>query len=262
VRRYSKLLWVQLRTSIVLAAQYRWDFLLQGIVSLAWIALGVLPLYVALHQRPPAFGWTYEEALVVVGWFTLLKAILDGAVTPSLNTVVEHIRKGTLDFVLMKPADAQFLVSTARFEPWRGIDWLAGVAIVIWAFHLMGTKPSASNVMVSVFLLGSAVAVLYSIWILVVAAAFWVVRLDNLSYLLGSIIDFARWPVQVFKGPLRLLFTLVIPLALMTTYPAEALLGRLGPRTAVLAMLGSFVFTLVGRLTWTRAIGKYTSASS
>jgi ABC-2 type transport system permease protein len=29
--------------------------------------------------------------------------------------VMDHIRKGTLDFVLLKPADAQFLVSTARF---------------------------------------------------------------------------------------------------------------------------------------------------
>jgi ABC-2 type transport system permease protein len=262
LRRYAGLLWVQLRTSLVLAAQYRWDFLLEGLVSLAWVFLGVLPLYIALHQRPPAFGWTYEQALVVVGWFTLLKAILDGAVTPSLNTVVEHIRKGTLDFVLIKPADAQFLVSTARFEPWRAIDLAAGIGIVGWAFTLMGTAPRGSDVAVSAFLLGSAVAVLYSIWILVVAAAFWVVRLDNLSYLLNSVIDFARWPVHVFKGSLRLVFTFVIPLALMTTYPAEALLGRLAPRTAALSILGSIAFSLLGRVVWTRAIGRYTSASS
>jgi len=262
MRRYFGLLWVQLRTSLVLAAQYRWDFLLEGLVSLAWIALGVVPLYVALHQRPPAFGWTYEQALVVVGWFTLLKAVLDGAVTPSLNTVVEHIRKGTLDFVLLKPADAQFLVSTARFEPWRAVDLAAGIGIVAWAFHLMGTVPRGADVAVSCFLLGAAVAVLYSVWILVVAAAFWVVRLDNLSYLLNSVIDFARWPVHVFKGTLRIVFTFVVPLALMTTYPAEALLGRLAARTAALAVLGSLAFSLAGRLVWTRAIGRYTSASS
>jgi ABC-2 type transport system permease protein len=262
VRRYLRLLRVQWRTSLVLAAQYRWDFLLEGVLSLAWVALGVLPLYIALHQRPPAFGWTYEQALIVVGWFTLLKAILDGAVTPSLNTVVEHIRKGTLDFVLLKPADAQFLVSTARFEPWRGIDLVAGVGIVAWAFHLLGSSPRSADVALAAVLLGSAIAVLYSIWILVVAAAFWVVRLDNLSYLLNSVIDFARWPVNVFKGSLRIVFTFVIPLALMTTYPAEALLGRLAPSTAVLAVLGSLVFTGLGRLIWTRAIGQYTSASS
>jgi ABC-2 type transport system permease protein len=48
----------------------------------------------------------------------------------------------------------------------------------------------------------------------------------------------------------------------MTTYPAEALLGRLALRTALMAIVGSAVFALIGRLVWTRAIGRYTSASS
>jgi ABC-type uncharacterized transport system permease subunit len=72
--------------------------------------------------RQQVAGWSFEEALVVVGWFTLLRAVLEGAVSPSLTAVVEHVRKGTLDFVLLKPADAQFLVSTAKFEPWRIVD--------------------------------------------------------------------------------------------------------------------------------------------
>ena len=33
---------------------------------------------------PPVAGWSFEQALVVVGWFTLLKGVLDGAVNPSL----------------------------------------------------------------------------------------------------------------------------------------------------------------------------------
>jgi len=248
--------------SLTLGAQYRWDFLVQGALSVVWNALGIVPLYVALHGRPPVAGWSYEQVLVVVGWFTLLKAVLDGAINPSLTAVVDHIRKGTLDFVLMKPADAQFLVSTAKFEPWRVVDLVAGAGILVWAFHLMGVVPRAADVVVSTALLLVAVAVLYSIWIVVVAAAFWVVRLDNLSYLLSSLLDFGRWPVSIFKGFVRLLFTIVIPIALMTTYPAEALLGRLAFRTAALGIVGSLVFALVGRLVWTRAIGRYTSASS
>jgi ABC-2 type transport system permease protein len=260
--RYARLLMLQFRMSLTLSAQYRWDFLLQGALSIVWDVLGVVPLYVALHHRPSVEGWTYEQALLVVGWFTLLKAVLDGAVNPSLTAVVEHIRKGTLDFVLLKPADAQFLVSTAKFEPWRIVDLFAGAGILIWAFVLMGTTPSAGNVAIAVTLLAVAVTLLYSMWIVVVAAAFWVVRLDNLSYLLSSLLDFGRWPVSIFKGFLRWVFTLVIPIALMTTYPAEALLGRLALRTALLAVAGSMVFALFGRLVWTRAIGRYTSASS
>jgi ABC-2 type transport system permease protein len=260
--RYLRLLGIGLRVSISLGAQYRWNFLVDGLVSILWTALGLVPLYVAFHARPELQGWTYATALVVVGWFTLLKGVLDGAVNPSLLTVVAQIRQGTLDFVLLKPADAQFLVSTARFEPWKGLDGVAALGIFAWAFHLLGRAPEPLHVLASLGLLACATLVLYSIWILVIAAAFWVVRLDNLAYLFNSIFDFARWPVSVFRGALRVVFTFVIPLGVMTTYPAEALLGTLSLRAALLSLGGALAFAAASRVVWTRAIGRYTSASS
>jgi ABC-2 type transport system permease protein len=260
--RYLRLLAVELRISLVLALQYRWNFVVDGVVSTLGTGLGLVPLYIAFHGRPALAGWTFATALVVVGWFSLLKGILDGAINPSLLTVVEQIRQGTLDFVLLKPADAQFLVSTAKFEPWKVLDGLTALGIFAYAFHLLGRAPGALDVLASLVLLGCATLVLYSIWILVIAAAFWVVRLDNLVYLFNSVFDFARFPVTIFRGVLRLVFTFVIPLAVMTTYPAEALLGTLSLRTALLSVAGALTFALVSRAVWTRAIGRYTSASS
>ena len=88
------------------------------------------------------------------------------------------------------------------------------------------------------------------------------VKVDNLSFLFSSIFDAARWPVSVFRGAWRVIFTAVIPLALMTTWPALALLGRLDLRTAAAAVLGAAVFSVLARLVWLRSIARYTSASS
>jgi ABC-2 type transport system permease protein len=97
---------------------------------------------------------------------------------------------------------------------------------------------------------------------LIVAACFWVVRLDNLTYLFTSVFDAARWPVQIFRGAWRVVFTLIIPIGLMTTYPAMALLGTLGARTAWLSLAAAAGFAVVARLGWSYAIRHYTSASS
>lgn len=260
--RYLRLLTIQIRISLALGMQYRWEFLTNGFLTIVWTAVGVVPLYVAFFSRPPVAGWTYEGALVVVGWFTLLKGILDGAVNPSLVSVVQQIRLGTLDFTLLKPADAQFLVSTAKFELWKLIDVFAAIGIFAWAFARLGRTPAPLDIALSSALLGAAILILYSIWILVIAAAFWVVRLDNLTYFFNSLLDFARWPVTIFKGAIRFIFTFIVPLALMTTYPAEALLGTLSAGTAALAIAGAVVFGVASRLVWTRAIAHYTSASS
>jgi ABC-2 type transport system permease protein len=176
--------------------------------------------------------------------------------------VVEHIRNGTLDFVLLKPADAQFLVSTAKFEPWRVVDVAAGLVIFAVAFHRLGRVPAPAHVLAALALLACGACTIYSLWILVVSAAFFVVKVDNLAFLFSSIFDAARWPITVFRGAWRVLFTFVVPLALMTTYPALALLGRLDARTTVVALLGAVAFTLFARAVWMRSIGHYTSASS
>jgi ABC-2 type transport system permease protein len=260
--RYGRLFGVQVRMSAVTAMQYRGDFLVRGFVTALWMSVTLLPLFVVFGARHAVAGWTFPEALVVVGWFALVRAVLEGGVSPSLTAVVEHVRRGTLDFVLLKPADAQFLVSTAKFEPWRVIDVAGALAIFVYAFAHLGRWPGPRALLLGLAFLALAVMVLYSFWILVVSAAFWVVKVDNLSYLFQSLFDAGRWPITVFKGALYYIFTFVFPLALMTTYPALALLGRLTATSAALAWAGGLAFAAIARAVWLRALGMYTSASS
>jgi ABC-2 type transport system permease protein len=260
--RYLRLFGVQLRASMATAMQYRADFLVNGAISLWWMLWTLVPLWIVFRGRATVAGWSVEEALIVAAWFTVLRGVLEGAINPSLVQVGERIRTGTLDFVLLKPADAQFLISTGSFAPWKIVDLFAGGAMVIVAFARMDRVPAIFDVFVALALLLAGVLVLYSLWILVVCASFWVIRLDNLGYLLSSIVDAARWPLDVFRGTWRFLFTFVIPLGLMTTYPAQAILGTLDPTTAIAALTGALGFAAIARMTWSIAIGKYTSASS
>lgn len=260
--RYLRLLMVQLRMSLVTAMQYRGDFVIEGLMSVYWVGWNLVPLLVLYADRDAVAGWDRPSALVVISWFVILRGILEGAVNPSLTDVVERLRTGSFDYTLLKPADAQFLVSTARFVPWRVVDVLGGIGLVIWAFHDLGHAPHLLDVLAGLALLVSAVAGLYALWILIVCAAFYVVRLDNLQYLFSAVFDAARWPIQVFRGAWRVIFTFVIPLALMTTYPAMALLGTLSPSTAFACLGGAFCLLVVSRIVWSRAIGNYTSASS
>jgi len=139
---------------------------------------------------------------------------------------------------------------------------LGAIALVVYAFVQIGSPPAIEDIGLGIVLFVAGVLAMYSLWILCAAAAFWVVRLDNLAYLFNSIFDFARWPVTIFSSFWRVVFTVIVPLGLMTTYPAEAMLGTIAPRTAAAAALGALTFGAVARGVWKRAIGRYTSASS
>ena len=250
------------RVSLALLLQYRLEAVVEGLLSVLGLGTALVPLWVVFGNRAAVEGWTYPEVLLVVGWFTLLKAVLEGTINPSLLAVIDHVRKGTLDFVLLKPADAQLLVSFSKVEPARAVDALSGLAIFAWSFHLLGRWPGPAELGAALLMLGAALAVLYSIAILVVSVAFVAVRVDNLIFLFGSLFDLARWPSTLFRGALGLIFTFVLPLALMTTYPALALLGKLSLPTALGALSGAAVFAALARFTWVSSLRRYTSASS
>ncbi len=262
MRRYLSLFWIQLRASLLLALQYRAQFLIEGLSSLFWSLLSLVPILTVYSRREAIGGWPLGESLVVLAFFLLLKNLIEGAVNPSLLRVVEQIRQGTLDFVLLKPAEAQFLVSTAKFDPSAALGLVSAFVMFGVAFVKLGHGPGLRGLMLALVLLAAAVALVYSIWIIVISAAFYVVRVDNLAYLFTSVFDAARWPVTVFKGALGLFFTFVIPLGLMTTYPAVALLGRLDGGMALGALGFTLAFAYVARRIWRHALSRYTSASS
>lgn len=260
--RYLRVLAIQLRISLSAAMAYRANFAIEGVMSLAWMAITLLPLVVVFDGRTRVAGWDAPSALVVIGYFMAVRAVLEGLISPSLVDLVEKIRSGAFDYVLLKPLDAQALVSASRYEPWKLFDLLGAIAVVIYAFVRRGAPPAPADLALGLALFGTGLIATYALWILCAAASFWVVRLDNLMYLLGALFDTARWPVQVFPGAWRLVFTFVIPVAIMTTNPASALLGRLAPASALATVGGAFALLVISRLVWRTAIRSYTSASS
>jgi ABC-2 type transport system permease protein len=262
MRRYLRLLALQIKVSFIQAAQYRVDFLVDGAIELLWTSTALAPLLVVFGLRQEVAGWTFGEALVVVGFFTLLQALLEGVMNPSFVAAVEHVRRGTLDYVLLLPADAQFLVSTARFHPWRSVNVLTALGIFGVAFHSLGRAPSLASLGLVVVAFAAAVVTLHAIWTLGTCTVFFAVKTDNVTDVLSAIFDAARWPSTVFRGATRLVLTFVLPLGLMTTVPARVLLGHDDLAMLAAAVGEAAALSLIARAVWKRALARYASASS
>jgi ABC-2 type transport system permease protein len=103
---------------------------------------------------------------------------------------------------------------------------------------------------------------LYAIWILAMCSVFFAVKTDQLTDVLSASLDGSRWPSSVFRGGTRFVLTFVIPLGLMTTAPARALLGTGEATLVVAAFAEAALLTALARVGWLGALKRYTSASS
>ncbi len=251
---------VLLRASVMTSMQYRADFFFDTFYAVAELAWTLVPMLVVFGLRDRIAGWSLDEALLVTAWFTLCKGVLEGIVTPSLVATIEQIRRGTFDFVLLKPVDTQLYATIGKLQLPSLTDVVAAVVIGIVSLRRLHHHPSLLELGGAALLTACALCILYSLNVLALCVAFFVARIDNLAYLLAAVFDAARWPASVFRGTMRVLLTFVVPLGIMTTYPPLALLGRLAPASFAVAVGVAIAALASSRLAWLRSISAYRSA--
>lgn len=257
----SGVLLALLRVALMTAMQYRASFLMEFLVGAGTTASATLPLVFVFQQTADVAGWSFPEALLVSAFFLVLQALVGGLVEPNLGALVEGVRSGQMDYLLLKPPDAQLVASFQRIAPARLWDLLGGLAVAAYALAQL-PSPTPVNVASAVALTVAGFAAIYGLWILVVCTSFWFVRVDNLRYLLGAVVDAGRWPVTIYTGWVRIFLTMIVPVALVTSYPALALLGRLDGALAAQAVGVGAGMLVVSRFAWLQALRHYTSASS
>jgi ABC-2 type transport system permease protein len=225
------------------------------------VAAAIGPIALLFSHREEVAGWTVDQVTLVMGLYFLMQALIAGLVEPNLGEIVEAIRSGNLDGMLLKPADAQLLASVRRVAPGHLWDLLFAGALMGWSFaHL--PAPRIVDLAVAALLLLLGAAAMYGVWLMAICTSFWFVRVDNLRFLLWSATDFGRWPLDIFARWVRFLLLVVVPVGLLTTFPVQALSGGWTGWMVALAAGVAVAFVAGSRALWNRAIRSYTSASS
>jgi len=95
-----------------------------------------------------------------------------------------------------------------------------------------------------------------------IALTFWFTKFDNNVTILQALLDAGRYPATVYPAWLRVIVTFVIPIAVATTVPLQALRGDLTiARVLMFAGIGIASF-LVASQVWKRGLKQYSGASS
>lgn len=256
--RIIRLFWA---SSLAAELEYRFNFLLALLTS-AGNFLGSLFTLSLLYQRQHAFGgWTRPEAMLVMGLFTILDGLSNTLLTPNLSRIVGHIQKGTLDFVLLKPLDTQFWLSLRNISPWGLPNLAFGMILIFYAGAQLHLGPL--HYLVGLLPLLLSIMILYSLWFLLGTLTIWFVKIYNITEMLRGMTEAGRYPISAYPALWRFFFTFVVPVAFLTTVPAEAALLRRGIWSWIIAeaLLASGLLVFA-RGFWRFALRSYTSASS
>jgi len=252
-----KLFW---STAIAAELEYRINFAIAALSSIGNLAGSLFGLFLFYRTGYTFAGWQWEEAIVVLGIFTILEGFSTTFLAPNLSKIVQHVQNGTLDFVLLKPISSQFWLSARVISPWGFPNLIFGFCILFYAGSKIGL--GISNYLFSLIPLIFGFISLYSIWFMLGATSIWFVKIYNVTEVLRGLMESGRYPMAAYPTSYRFFFTFVVPIAFLTTVPAEALLGRGEAIWTAGSIFLAIALLYASHKFWQFALRFYTSASS
>lgn len=260
--RYLRLILLFARLSIQNDAAYRLDFLVRIVTAILHLGAELVGLWVVFSNTRALNGWGVWETLTLLGVWRVVVGSIRIFVAPNMRQTMEDIRQGTLDYVLLRPLNHQFLASFRRIVVIELFDVALGLSIASFAvFRLLGRVP-VERLATFLLMLGAAVMIVYSIWLVLATSAFWFTRLANIEMIFWNVFEVGRYPIAIYPPWLRWMLTFILPVAFITSVPAQSFFGQvqIGPLIAGLILAPAM---LIGAsLFWRYGVRHYSGASA
>ncbi|KKQ81217.1 MAG: hypothetical protein UT03_C0008G0013 [Candidatus Moranbacteria bacterium GW2011_GWD2_38_7] len=264
-RKFKKYLQIFLqlqRINLMKRMSYPVSFIMSCSTVLLTMVLSLLFINVSFSFMDNLAGWTYYQMLAVVGSYMIIECIM-WAFFGQLNAINFHIMEGTMDGILLKPIDDQFLASFWRGDPEDFMRLITGSALVVVSIeNTIGLD--FLNLSLFLFLIFNGTVILYSFNLIVRSVSFWVIDGSGLWLLMERVTSNSQFPVDIYYNKIvRGALTYIIPLAFVATVPAKILTNRdIDFQLVELSFVMAIFFFFVSRYFWKFSLKHYSSASS
>ena len=257
-----KLLSAFFKVNVQMALAYRADTVVSILLNLMWLGWELLSLNIIFSNTTSLGGWGLGELIALLGVFRLVNTLMMAIIWPNTEKFNQSIRDGSMDYTILQPVNSMFLVTFSRITVWRIWDLVLAIVLIVVGINISGDTTSPLSILTFILLTVSGAIVIYSLWIVLIALTFWFTKFDNNVTILHALLDAGRYPVTVYPVWLRIIVTFVIPVAVATTIPLQALRGDLNLNQVILFFTVGIVSFLIASRVWKSGLKQYSGASS
>lgn len=222
---YCRLVAARVRSQL----QYRTSFALDVVGVFLVSFLDFAAILIIFKNVTALGGWTVQEVALLYGISGLAFALTD-MVVGDLALLVQQIREGTFDLVLIRPRGTLFQVVTTEFQIRRLGRLVQAVAVLVYALTRLHVDWTVGRVVMLPVSIVASTAIFAAVWVAAICIVFWSVEGSESANTFthgGSF--FSQYPINVYETWLRRLFAFVIPMAFVAYFPALYILGKPDP---------------------------------
>lgn len=260
--RYFRLYLHFLRFSFSKAMEFRIDFFFRILMDIIYYAVNILFFKVLYLHTPMLAGWDEHQIMIFVSSYIMVDAISMTVFSSNMWWLPFHINKGELDFHLIRPVSPLFFLSFKEFSANSFVNLI--LAVVIFAYSLINYPHpyTTGEVLLLIALILNGTLIYYLCQMLMILPVFWTQSSKGFMDLFFSMGIAMERPDKIFKGWLRVLFTVFLPFALIASFPARLFIEKFDWNTFLHLIAVSTGLWIVMLFIWKKGLRAYSSASS
>ncbi len=251
-----------LRISLQAEMAYRADWFGRLVQSIVNIATTLGAIFVVFQHTESLAGWRMAEITALLGVYYVVLGLVDAVLSPNMSRLLREVRDGSLDFLLIRPVNAQFLASVRQLVLWRFTEVALGLVLTAYSLHRVAGGVGAGRAALFALMLACGMVILYSVWLALVTTSFWFIKIMNIEEIVWQALEAGRYPIDIYPRWLRFGLSYIIPVGFVVTVPSRSLLGALHPGDVVAAVLVAGVTFVLASAFWRAGLRRYSGASA
>ena len=243
--------------------EYRADFFSAVLASFLGTAASFGFLLIVFSRGVAVRGWKFEEMVFLYG-FSLIPFGIFNVFSWNLWQFAErYLIEGRFDRVLLRPVSSVFQVLFESFRLESVESIVTGIVAVLWASRRLGLALTFGDAVI--FLLwATAGGVIYvAIFLALTSMSFWIEDRIGISPPVFNLMQFGRYPLNIYDVWVRLALSFVIPFAFASFYPTARFLRRpeFLPEFWAVPFVAAISMSLA-LLLWKNGVARYHSTGS
>lgn len=168
---------------------------------------------------------------------------------------------GQFDFDLLKPLEPIFRALMGRIDALDFLTLIPLFTLIIWLSPQVSGGSTLNTILYWLLVINSLVIAM-AFHIFVIGLGIVTLEVDHAVWIYRDLTSMGKIPVDVYQEPVRSLLTNIIPVGVMMTIPAKALMGLTSLSVVAASLIFGLVVLWLSFRYWRYALTKYSSASS
>lgn len=259
---YARIYLMMISQYIKARMQFRSDFYISTFAMLLMNITGIFSYWILFNSIDNIKGWSYYE-LIFFYSFALLATTPQQVFFDNLWTIRIHLRNGSFIKYYFKPINTLFYYVSEVLDI-KGLSQLVlALGMFIYSSVKLGIHWDIVNIAMLLVLLFGAALIMVSLMLIGASISFWVIESVSILEFIRSMSEYARYPVTIFNGFFRFLFTSIIPIGFLSYYPSKFFLrpGTFNITIFITPLVGIILFILA-YCVWKKGLNTYSGTGS